>query len=294
MISFTIGALALGAPGAFAQGDGGIGTTSPTSPSQGGAGGGSESADATPDPGGRVELTLSNARPRKAYLLGSPAVFRYAIAGNETRDLKVEVVKKSSREVVATIAQNNVAPKSQQAVSWGGRTNSGSMAAQGEYRFRVVAGGESADESRAEGKPDAAFYANKFPVRGRHSYGDGIGAGRGHRGQDVLADCGTPLVAAHGGKVQAVGYDGSGAGNYIVIDGKQSRWDYVYMHLRKPALPREGERVKTGERIGDVGDTGNSTACHLHFELWTKPGWYEGGEFSGSVTKNLKRWDRWS
>lgn len=109
-----------------------------------------------------------------------------------------------------------------------------------------------------------------------------------------MADCGTPLVAAHGGRVQAAGYDGSGGGNYIVIDGKQSRYDYVYMHLQESARFREGERVKTGERLGDVGDTGNASACHLHFELWTKPGWYEGGEFSSAVTSNLKRWDRWS
>ncbi len=294
LISLTLTAMALAVGTAHAQGNGGIGTTTPSdTPTQGGSAGGA--AGATPDPGGTVELTLSNARPRKAYLLGSPAVFRYAIGGNATRDLEIEVVSKASRQVVATFNRNNVTPKQQHAVSWGGRTNAGAMAAQGEYRFRIVTpDGVAADGSRAEGKPDAAFYANKFPIRGRHTYGDGIGAGRGHRGQDVMANCGTPLVAAHGGKVQAAGYDGSGGGHYIVIDGKQSRYDYVYMHLQRSPRFREGQRVKTGERLGEVGDTGNASACHLHFELWTKPGWYEGGQFSGAVTSNLKRWDRWS
>lgn len=283
---------AIAVPVAGAQ-SGGVGTSPPAS--SGGGGGETATPDSTPDPGGKLELRLSDARPRKAYLLGSPAVFRYEVAGTQERDVTVEVVSKSSRAVVARFQRNNVAPKLQQQVSWGGRTAGGGLAPEGEYRFRVVsAEGESADTSRAEGKPDAGFYEHKFPVRGRHSYGDGIGAGRGHRGQDVMADCGVPLVAAHAGTVQAVGYDGGGAGNYVVIDGKHSKFDYVYMHLKDRAVVGEGERVKTGQRIGKVGNTGNSTACHLHFELWSAGGWYEGGRFLASVTRNLKRWDSWS
>jgi predicted DNA-binding protein with PD1-like motif len=33
---------------------------------------------------------------------------------------------------------------------------------------------------------------------------------------------------------------------------------------------------------------------HLHFELWSKPGWYEGGHAMRTVTRHLKKWDRWS
>ena len=44
-----------------------------------------------------------------------------------------------------------------------------------------------------------------------------------------------------------------------------------------PRRCRTGEPVRTGQPIGIVGDTGDATACHLHFEIWTAPGWYEGG-----------------
>ena len=33
----------------------------------------------------------------------------------------------------------------------------------------------------------------------------------------------------------------------------------------------------TGQPLGFVGDTGSASACHLHFEIWTEPGWYNGG-----------------
>jgi murein DD-endopeptidase MepM/ murein hydrolase activator NlpD len=51
--------------------------------------------------------------------------------------------------------------------------------------------------------------------------------------------------------------------------------------------------VRTGQRIGEVGETGNASGCHLHFEIWSAPGWYEGGNFL-NPTKKLKRWDKWS
>jgi murein DD-endopeptidase MepM/ murein hydrolase activator NlpD len=55
----------------------------------------------------------------------------------------------------------------------------------------------------------------------------------------------------------------------------------------------DGRHVRTGQRIGIVGSTGDATACHLHFEYW-KNDWWNGGRALPSVTRVLKRWDSWS
>jgi murein DD-endopeptidase MepM/ murein hydrolase activator NlpD len=65
------------------------------------------------------------------------------------------------------------------------------------------------------------------------------------------------------------------------------------MHLRGPALVKAGSFVYTGQPLGEVGDTGNAQGCHLHFELWSAPGWYAGGRPFDPLP-HLKRWDRGS
>jgi murein DD-endopeptidase MepM/ murein hydrolase activator NlpD len=117
-----------------------------------------------------------------------------------------------------------------------------------------------------------------FPVAGPHTFGDGFGAarkGHTHQGQDIMAACGTPLVAVSRAKVKWVSFQGA-AGNYIVIRNKKLHQDYMYAHLATTAMVPKGTVVQPGQQIGIVGETGDATACHLHFELWLGK-WYRGG-----------------
>jgi murein DD-endopeptidase MepM/ murein hydrolase activator NlpD len=112
-----------------------------------------------------------------------------------------------------------------------------------------------------------------FPVDGPSEPGDGFGERPGgHDGVDLLADCGTPLVAMASGTVAEVDTGGAG-GNTVVLRGRH--FDDVYMHLERVAV-RSGDAVVQGDRLGTVGDTGNATACHLHLERWERPGWHRG------------------
>ena len=156
----------------------------------------------------------------------------------------------------------------------------------------AIAGGGGVSTSDGSGDGDGGR-THVFPIPSPHTYGDGFGAGRDHQGQDVFAPCGRKLVAVRDGRVQTVASHSS-AGNYIVIDGAGTGADTVYMHLKAKAIPREGSRVNKGEKIGEVGETGNASGCHLHFEKWTSPGYYEGGEPTPRVTRALRTWDKYS
>jgi len=49
------------------------------------------------------------------------------------------------------------------------------------------------------------------------------------------------------------------------------------MHLESRSTLTVGSRVEAGGTVGYVGDSGRADGCHLHFEIWTAPGWYSGG-----------------
>lgn len=240
-----------------------------------------------PEPGS-FRLAEASVTPEKSFFYGEgKPTLHYIFNGNGATDVRVDLVAQKSGEVVNSWVQEGVEPNSEQVVEWNGVTEDGKAAKSGDYRFRLGGLGDALADGGKFG-----YFDHKFPVRAKHTYGDGIGAGRGHQGQDVFARCGAPIEAARGGKVQFKGYH-SRAGNYVVIDGKKSKFDFAYMHLRKKAEVGEGDRVRTGEQIGENGDTGNATGCHLHFEMWSAPGWYEGGH-PVSPTKKLKKWDKWS
>jgi murein DD-endopeptidase MepM/ murein hydrolase activator NlpD len=243
-------------------------------------------------PEGDFKLSAAQATPRKTYFDGRrPPQVTYVFAGETPTDVRIEVVQKGTGLVVDTLVDAAAAPNAPNTVIWDGRGADGALAPDGRYTFRVGNAAGGVAETTADSR--FGFYSHRFPVIGRHAYGDGFGAGRNHQGQDVFARCGKKVVAARGGRVQHNKVH-SAAGNYLVIDGKGTGVDHMYAHLESRSPLPPGTRVRTGQEIGRVGDTGNATGCHLHFEAWSAPGWYEGGRALPSVRGLLKTWDSWS
>jgi len=86
-----------------------------------------------------------------------------------------------------------------------------------------------------------------------------------HNGLDIKGNTGTPVRAAMAGRVSAVGYDNV-FGNYVIISHHSGyRTLYGHMHVIRT---KTGAYVSQGERIGDVGNTGQSTGPHLHFTVY--------------------------
>ena len=63
------------------------------------------------------------------------------------------------------------------------------------------------------------------------------------------------------------------------------------MHLAGPPPVAVGQPVLTGEYFAQVGNTGSSSGCHLHFEMWSGPGWYTGGSPFDPLP-SLLGWDK--
>ncbi len=243
------------------------------------------------DPG---EFTLKNVTVahKKYYVDGEDnPMIKFLFQAEDPVDVRVDLIRRSTGEVVRSIVRRGQLPFAAGKAVWNGRTDEGGVAPNGGYRARVspLAGGAGDAGSK---RPEFGYYSHKFPLRGRHQYGDGLGAGRGHMGQDVFAKCGVPVVAARGGRVSVKAFQGR-AGYYLVIDGAKTGRDYFYTHLKKRGRAKQGQRVKTGEQIGLNGATGNASGCHVHFELWSAPGWFNGGKVLNPTPK-LRAWDRWS
>ena len=98
--------------------------------------------------------------------------------------------------------------------------------------------------------------------------GAGWGADRGsrsHKGVDLGGKRGTPIFAVEAGRINRTKRQSNGA-LQIVLRGKSGSMFY-YGHMAK-VLIKGGQRVKKGQVIGKMGDSGSRGQVHLHFEYW--------------------------
>lgn len=88
--------------------------------------------------------------------------------------------------------------------------------------------------------------------------------GRNHNGIDISHNTGDPVYATFDGTVKEASYKNS-YGNKILLE-HEGKLETIYAHLNSFNV-KVGDKVKKGDLIGRVGNTGNSTGSHLHFEL---------------------------
>lgn len=108
------------------------------------------------------------------------------------------------------------------------------------------------------------------------------GGARVHDAIDIMADRGTPVIAAAPGTVEKLFFSDGGGGITVYVRSPDNRWMYYYAHLAgyAPGLA-EGQQVKRGTPLGRVGHSGNANpeGPHLHFAIHRMQpgeGWWEG------------------
>lgn len=111
------------------------------------------------------------------------------------------------------------------------------------------------------------------PAQGRFSSGYGkrnLAVAPWHAGVDIANVIGTPVYAPFAGTVRGVGANlapGRSGDRNILISNPDGEGQY-FGHLNK-ALVKIGQKVKAGQKIGEIGARGNVTGPHLHFETWS-------------------------
>lgn len=134
----------------------------------------------------------------------------------------------------------------------------------------VTSSGKGSYSSSSASNKAANYYLENF-VKSSH-FGDTKGRDTPHQGLDFKINgannkgrAGDPIKAVMGGKVTVAGYSDT-AGNWVVIqqdDGKVAK----YMHMLKTPDVKAGQKVKANQKIGNIGDTGDSHGNHLHLQI---------------------------
>lgn len=117
-------------------------------------------------------------------------------------------------------------------------------------------------EERSEPIP----ISSPFGMRTHPTTGDR----RMHDGIDLMLPVGAPIYAVASGRVRTVRVDHPVSGNAITLDLPEG-WTAFYAHLSAVDV-MEGEIVRRGQYMGDVGATGRVTGPHLHFSLYDPQG----------------------
>jgi murein DD-endopeptidase MepM/ murein hydrolase activator NlpD len=243
----------------------------------------------------RIKKLVTKRRVSGSYFVQGLVSPSLTVSARHAGHAKVKVLDASGNLVSLLPASFDGAES--RGTAWNGMTAAGA-APDGTYQLRLGKSNTAGATASGQTQP-FTMHLHAFPVRGPHNFGGAdarFGASRSghvHEGQDIPAACGQKEIVDETGEVKANAYQASGAGYYVVIHGRITGTDSVYMHLQRPSWAPSGTVVYAGQQIGLVGATGDATGCHLHFERWTAPGWFVGGAPYDPLPE-LQYWDSYS
>ena len=161
-----------------------------------------------------------------------------------------QIAEQSRKEAAAAAAAAAAAKKK------GGSSSSSSSSSAGNLSSATLTSGTFTWPLPGYTNNSSAYGWRVHPIYGTRKF---------HKGEDIPAPTGTPIVAAASGTVTTAGWV-SGYGNYTVINhGGGVMTAYGHQSAIHVSV---GQRVTAGQTIGLVGSTGNSTGPHLHFEVY--------------------------
>lgn len=125
--------------------------------------------------------------------------------------------------------------------------------------------------------------AGVSPKSLRDTWGAPRGSGRAHKGIDIMADKGAPVVAATAGRVIRL-FESERGGITLYQSDEEGQYIFYYAHLGRYADGvKPGMRVRQGQVLAYVGETGNAPVPHLHFEIQRQNAarqWWRGEAFN--------------
>lgn len=150
--------------------------------------------------------------------------------------------------------------------------------AQGRFSPLTGTSGESMG-NKPLSTPTSPFIAKKGPI----TSGFGYRWGRMHSGYDIGVPVGTPVYAYLPGVVTKVGYDRGGYGHYIEWKDSIHNQIHFFGHLKQKPSMREGQSFEAGTLLGLTGNTGRTTAPHLHWEIGPQGSQVDPGKWLRSI-----------
>jgi murein DD-endopeptidase MepM/ murein hydrolase activator NlpD len=193
----------------------------------------------------RLETRAREAEARVGHLVAAREAALAAARAAQAADDAAH----ARRETVSSELQAELAARAQQELGTAGRRDGATVPARrGALAWPV------------QGRVSSPFGMRVHPITGAYKL---------HTGIDVSAPCGTPIRAARDGVVVAAGWNSAYGWRTVVshgaVDGVLLTTTYNHQERLGVAV---GDRLGTGQVLGEVGSTGYSTGCHLHLELF--------------------------